>query len=286
MIRFFKTIGIMGALSSLSYKVINRLGICKMRWKIVVAYHGAGYAGWQRQTDAPSVQGAIEAALYAFCQREITLYGAGRTDAGVHAVGQVAHFDLDYGDRALSGEVLVRALNAHLRPQNIAIVSACPVPDSFHARFAAVDKIYRYRILVRSAPPVLEQGLLWHLRGPLDVEAMREGAAHVVGHHDFSSFRDSHCQAKSPVRTLDVLDITSHPYDEEGGVEIVMTARARSFLHHQIRIIAGTLALIGQGKWKPCDVATALKGCNRSCAGPTAPAQGLCLMHVGYAPFV
>lgn len=249
------------------------------RWKIVIEYDGAPFAGWQRQEPGtPTVQGALEAALTAFCQRAIPVHGAGRTDAGVHAAGQVAHFDLDYGARPLDGATLARALNAHLRPAPVAVTRVEPVSRDFHARFSASSKTYRYRILARPAPPALEAGRVWHLRGALDLGAMRAGAAYLVGHHDFTSFRCVHCQARNPVRTLGALEIDTE------GQEVVLTARGRSFLHHQVRIIAGTLAKVGQGGWTPGDVAAALAARDRVRAGPTAPPQGLLLERIEYNP--
>lgn len=247
------------------------------RWKITLEYDGAPFVGWQRQRgDAPSVQGAVEAALYAFCQQHITVHGAGRTDAGVHAAGQVAHFDLAYGQRPLEAAILMKALNALVRPLPIAVLDAQCVPPDFHARFGAREKLYRYRIVNRKAPPALVAGHVWHIHSPLHVEAMQGAAKYLTGHHDFTSFRDSHCQAKSPMRTLDALDI------ECQGQEIIVWARARSFLHHQVRIIVGTLVKVGQEHWIPEDVKRALEACNRCAAGPTAPAQGLTLINVQY----
>ncbi|MBU0859224.1 MAG: tRNA pseudouridine(38-40) synthase TruA [Alphaproteobacteria bacterium] len=255
----------------------------QQRWKLIIEYSGPHYAGWQRQ-DPPiiTVQGQIEAALKGFCQRDITLMAAGRTDSGVHGRGQVAHFDLDYGDRPLSGYELAKALNAHLRGEHIAILSAEPVTDDFHARFSAVNKMYLYRILCRPAPAVLERGLVWWHRKMLDADAMHDAAQELVGHHDFTTFRDTACQAKSPERSLDRFDVTARPHDERGGIEIRITAEARSFLHHQMRNMVGTLALVGEGKWSAKDVRTALQARDRTKGGPTAPPEGLYLMRVDY----
>lgn len=252
------------------------------RWKLTIEYKGTDYAGWQRQIDASSIQQAIEEAITGFCQQEIRIHVAGRTDAGVHARGQVAHFDLDYGDRDLTGFDLAKALNAHLRPQPISIVSAEKVHAEFHARFDAANKLYLYRMLCRPSFPALEQGLLWHVKRDLDVAAMKAGAQYLLGHHDFTSFRDSQCQAKTPNRTLDRLDIETLAYDEKGGTEIRFYAEGRSFLHHQVRNMVGTLALVGEGKWQPNDVRTALEARDRTKAGPTAPSDGLYLMRVDY----
>lgn len=253
------------------------------RWKLTIEYVGTNYNGWQRQEPGvPSVQAAIEEAIRKFCQQDITIHVAGRTDAGVHAKGQVAHFDLDYGDRKLEGFDLAKALNAHLRPQPVSIVRAEPAHPEFSARFDAKNKFYQYRILNRSAFPAFEQGLVWHFKRPLDVAAMAEAARSLLGHHDFTTFRDSECQAKSPVRTLDRLDVLERPYDESGGREILIEAEGRSFLHHQVRNIVGTLVLVGEGKWRPADVKTALEARDRTKGGPTAPAEGLALVRVEY----
>ncbi|NCC21273.1 MAG: tRNA pseudouridine(38-40) synthase TruA [Alphaproteobacteria bacterium] len=252
------------------------------RWKLTIEYLGTNYAGWQRQENAPSIQQEIEEALYKFCQKDLRLHVAGRTDAGVHARGQVAHVDLDYGTRPLSGFDLAKAINAHLRPRPIAITAAEEVPQDFHARFSARNKLYTYRILCRPAPPALEQGRLWHVRKELDAGAMADAATVLLGHHDFTSFRDSQCQAKRPEKTLDRLDVETIPYDGNGGTEIQIHAEARSFLHHQVRNMVGTLALVGEGKWTAEDVRSALAARDRSRGGPTAPADGLYLVRVDY----
>lgn len=253
------------------------------RWKLTIEYVGTNYSGWQRQEEGvPSVQAAIEEAIRKFCQQDITIHVAGRTDAGVHAKGQVTHFDLDYGTRKLEGLDLIKALNAHLRPQPVCIISAETVPGDFHARFDAKNKLYQYRVLNRSAFPTFEQGRVWHFKKPLDVAAMAAGAKHLLGHHDFTTFRDSDCQAKSPERTLDRLEITEKDYDESGGREILIEAEARSFLHHMMRNIAGTLVMVGEGKWAPGDVKTALEARDRTRGGPTAPPDGLTLVRVDY----
>ena len=260
------------------------------RWKITIEYKGTDYAGWQRQKDVPSVQGAIERALKKFCQKNIEIYAAGRTDAGVHARGQVAHFDLEYGDRALTGYNLAKAINAHLRPQAISVIKAEEIqyeksenPDEvFHARFSAKNKLYLYRIINRPGFLAIEQGLAWQIKQPLDTKAMHDAAQILIGKHDFSSFRDAQCQSRSPVKTLDRLDITTRAYDECGGMEILFEAEGLSFLHHQVRNIVGTLTLIGKEKWTKDDLKTALAAKNRQKAGPTAPADGLYLMRVDY----
>lgn len=253
-----------------------------MRWKLIIEYDGRGFSGWQRQDDVPTVQQAVEDAIFAFCQQRITVFVAGRTDAGVHARGQAAHLDLEYDKKEMTGYDLLSALNAHLRPQPVSVIAAEPVASDFHARFSAVNKMYLYRVLCRPAPPVLEAGLIWHVRRNLDVQAMREGASHLLGHHDFTTFRDSQCQAQSPIKTLDRLDIEESAYDECGGREIRFIVEGRSFLHHQVRNMVGTLVLVGEGKWAPDDVATALAARDRTKGGPTAPPDGLYLTRVDY----
>jgi tRNA pseudouridine38-40 synthase len=252
------------------------------RWKITIEYLGTGYAGWQRQEEAPSVQQAIEVALFGFCQQDIRLHVAGRTDAGVHAFGQVAHFDLDYGARPLEGYDLCKAINAHLRPQPISVISAEPASENFHARFNAINKHYTYRIINRPAFPAIEKKRVWHVKKPLDTAAMAEAAKYLLGHHDFSTFRDSQCQAKSPEKTLDRLDIEAKGYDSCAGTEILFHFEARSFLHRQVRNMVGTLSLVGEGKWSAEDVLYALEAGDRTKGGPTAPADGLYLMRVDY----
>lgn len=253
------------------------------RWKLTIEYDGRPFSGWQRQRDGvASVQQAVEEAIERFCQQRLTIHVAGRTDAGVHACGQVAHFDLDYGDRPLTGYDLAKALNAHLRPHPVAILRADAVDDDFHARFAAVNKLYTYRILNRAAPAAIDYGRVWQVRRPLDHAAMADAATVLLGHHDFTSFRDSQCQAKSPVKTLDRLEIDTRPYDYEGGMEIRIHAEGRSFLHHQVRNMVGTLALVGEGKWTKADVEAALAARDRTRGGPTAPPDGLYLMRVDY----
>lgn len=252
------------------------------RWKIVIEYHGAGYHGWQRQDGLPTVQEAIETALHKFCQQNIRLHAAGRTDAGVHARGQVAHFDLDYGTRDLTGFDLAKAINAHLRPQPVSVVAAMPVSSDFHARYHAVNKLYQYRIINRPGFLALDRGLAWQYKKSLDIAKMQEAAQNLVGHHDFTTFRASNCQAKSPVRTLDRLEVRMCPYDSYGGQEVIIEAEGRSFLHHQVRNMVGTLALVGEGKWSPDDVKTALAAKHRAAGGPTCPPDGLYLMRIDY----
>jgi tRNA pseudouridine38-40 synthase len=253
------------------------------RWKLVIEYQGAPFSGWQRQESGiPTVQQAVEDAFRAFCQQDVTLHVAGRTDAGVHARGQVAHADLDYGGRPLTGYDLAKALNAHLRPLPVAVIHAERVGEDFHARFSAINKLYCYRIINRSAPPALDALTATHVRRALDVAAMRDAAMVLIGHHDFTTFRDSACQAKTPFRTLDRLDIESRPYDAHGGVEILIYAEGKSFLHHQVRNMAGALIMVGEGKWTKADLKAALDARDRTRGGPTAPPEGLCLERVDY----
>ncbi|MEM7679649.1 MAG: tRNA pseudouridine(38-40) synthase TruA [Pseudomonadota bacterium] len=252
------------------------------RWKITIEYKGTDYYGWQRQPDVPSIQQAIEDATHAFCGQDIQITAAGRTDAGVHARGQVAHFDLDYGDRPLTGFDLAKAINAHLRPQPITVIHAEEVSNEFHARFSAINKLYRYRIINRPGFLALEQNLAWQFKKSLDAKAMHEAAQTLLGHHDFTSFRDAQCQANSPMKTLDRLDVSERAYDMGGGTEIWIEAEGKSFLHHQVRNMVGTLSLVGEGKWNAGNVKSALEAKDRTKAGPTCPADGLYLMRIDY----
>lgn len=252
------------------------------RWKLTLEYDGGAFCGWQRQDGLPTVQQALEEAFEAFCQQRIEVTAAGRTDAGVHAKGQVVHADLDYGTRPLTGQALLRALNAHLRDRHVAVTDAVEAAPDFHARFHAVNKLYVYNIVNRSAQPIFEHRTATHIRRPLDIAAMAAATAILVGQHDFTTFRASQCQAKSPVRTLDRLDLTVTPCDAFGGTAIAISAEARSFLHHQIRNIVGALVMIGEGKWTSDDLAAALAARDRRQGGPTAPPEGLCLARVDY----
>lgn len=243
------------------------------RYRITVEYFGRGLVGWQRQANGPSVQQALEEAIQAFCGATPTVYGAGRTDAGVHALGQVAHFDLP----GTPPPTTVRdAMNFHLRPAAISVVEAGEVDASFDARRSAIGRRYLYRIFNRRAPPVLLEGRVWHVAKPLNAAAMHEAAQVLVGRHDFSTFRAALCQANSPVKTLESLSVTSE------GDEIHIRAGARSFLHNQVRILTGTLKLVGEGKWGALEVAGALEARNRAAGGPTAPPDGLYLTQVVY----
>jgi tRNA pseudouridine38-40 synthase len=244
------------------------------RYALKLEYDGAPFAGWQRQADQPSVQGAIEAAATRLIrEQDILVQGAGRTDAGVHARGQVAHLDLR---RVWDPFRLMEALNAHLRPAPVAVVAVALVDETFHARFSANMRRYLYRLTSRRAHLVLEAGRSWQVRHGLDVQAMQRGADYLVGHHDFTTFRSSICQAKSPVKTLDALEVRSV---EE---EIHLHVQARSFLHNQVRSFAGTLERVGAGAWPPSRVAEALAAKDRAACGPVAPPQGLYLIEVGY----
>ena len=243
------------------------------RYRITLEYDGTDFVGWQRQENGPSVQQAVEEAIAGFCGETVTVFSAGRTDAGVHALGQVAHFDLA---KEADAHTVREALNAHLRPAPVAVLEAEAVDPQFHARFDAVERRYLYRILNRRAPPTLDRGRVWQVTVPLDADAMHDAAQALIGQHDFTSFRAAECQAKSPVKTLDEIAVTRH------GDELRITARARSFLHHQVRNFAGTLKLVGEGKWRRTDVEAALGARDRAAAGPTAPAQGLYLVSVLY----
>ncbi len=244
------------------------------RWKLTVEYDGRPYSGWQYQDHAPSVQGAIEEAIFKFCQQKIRVHVAGRTDAGVHGLGQVCHFDLDYGMRPLSAFELGKAINALLKPQPVAVIKTEEVSEEFHARFSARNKLYIYRIVNRNAPLTLEQGRAWHVFKTLDEKAMHEAARCLLGLHDFTTFRDSECQAKSPVKTLDRLDVS-----REGDV-ISFHVEGRSFLHHQVRNMVGTLVLVGEGKWTKDDFQSALEAKDRTKGGMTAPSDWLYLASI------
>lgn len=245
------------------------------RFRMLVEYDGAPYVGWQRQDNGPSVQGAIEKAILAMSGEALTLKAAGRTDSGVHAFGQVCHVDLA---RAWKPATLMNAVNAYLamEKERVAILEAEEVPDSFDARFSATKRHYLYRIINRLAPTAIEAQRAWHVKKPLDHERMNAGAQMLVGHHDFTTFRSSHCQAKNPNRTIDRLEVT------RSGELIEIRASAQSFLHNQIRSFAGTLKLVGEGKWSPEDVRDALAARDRTRCGPVAPPHGLFFMKVEY----
>jgi tRNA pseudouridine38-40 synthase len=243
------------------------------RYKLIVEYHGGDFFGWQRQDNGPSVQAEIEAAVKKFCGETVTVSASGRTDAGVHALGQVVTLDIEKDTNA---DTVRKALNAHMKHVRVAILSAEAVEDSFHARFSATGRRYLYRIVNRRSPLALDLGRAWFVPVPLDADAMHAAAQCLVGHHDFSSFRASHCQANSPMRTLDEISVTRE------GDEIHIAVAARSFLHHQVRNIVGTLKLVGEGKWSADDMRAALEAGDRSAAGPTAPAAGLYFVGVSF----
>ena len=243
------------------------------RYRLTLEYDGGPFVGWQRQDNGPSVQGALEAAIGKLSGERITVTGAGRTDAGVHALGQVAHFDLE---KPFTPDKVRDALNHFLRPDPVTVLDAAEVAGDFHARFSAAARHYLFRILNRRAQPALDKGRVWHVTALLDTDAMHRAAQILVGNHDFTTFRAAECQAQSPVKTLDRLDVFRR------GEEIHIEASARSFLHHQIRSFAGTLKLVGEGKWQPRDVADALAAKDRSRCGPVSPPDGLYLVRVDY----
>jgi tRNA pseudouridine38-40 synthase len=241
---------------------------------LLIEYDGAPFVGWQKQGAGVSVQGVVEeAARRLNHDAPVACFVAGRTDAGVHAAGQVAGITLADG---WAPERLREALNYHLRPHPVAILRAAPAPEGWHARFSAIGRAYRYLISNRAARPALAAGRVWHVPRPLDDAAMAAAAKTLLGRHDFTSFRASACQAKTPIRTLDRLDVVRE------GDRIAIIAEARSFLHHQVRNMVGTLKLVGEGRWRIDDVARALAARDRAAAGPTAPPAGLCLTGVRY----
>jgi len=247
------------------------------RYALKIEYHGGPFVGWQRQTEQSSVQGAIEAALARLEAREHKIAAAGRTDAGVHALAQVAHCDME---RDWSPFRLSEALNYHLRRVPVAIVDCAEVDGDWHARFSARERRYLYRILMRRAPATHLKGLVWHVKQHLDVTAMQAGAAHLIGKHDFTTFRSTICQADSPLKTLDRLDVTQ--VEGTHGPEVHFDVRARSFLHNQVRSFVGTLERVGAGSWHPDQVHKALVARERRACGPVSPPTGLYLAGVGY----
>lgn len=253
------------------------------RYKITVEYNGRDHAGWQRQSEVPSIQQKIEQAIKSFSNQDVPICVAGRTDAGVHAHAQVFHVDLAPFSKLMTNYAILKAINAYLYPNLISIIDVHEVDKDFHARFSATNKLYQYRIVNRSGALAIEEGLCWHIGKELDVKKMNEAARYLLGHHDFSTFRASECQANSPMRTLDRLEVREKAYDTCGGREIIIESEARSFLHHQVRNFAGTLSLVGLGKWTPEDVKIALEDKDRTKGGPTAPACGLYLLRVDYA---
>lgn len=249
------------------------------RFALMIEYDGAPFAGWQRQSGQPSVQGAVEAAITRIDPDAPSIAAAGRTDAGVHAAGQVAHCDLA---RDWDPFRLTEALNHHLRPDPLAVVAVARVADDFHARFSALERRYLFRLLSRRAPVVADRGRVWQVRHALDLGAMQEAAAYLVGRHDFTTFRSVHCQSASPVKTLDALEIEAVAVPH--GVEYRFQLRARSFLHTQVRSVVGTLERVGAGSWQPGQVRDAMEARSRAACGPVCPPQGLCLVGVSYDP--
>lgn len=243
------------------------------RYRITVEYDGGPFVGWQMQDNGPSVQGALTRAIKALSGEDATVFGAGRTDSGVHALGQVAHFDLQ---KVFDPDSLRDGLNFHMKPDPVAVLKADQADPEFHARFDAVSREYLYRIVNRRAPLTIDRGRAWLVPGALDAEAMHKAAQALVGTHDFTTFRAAQCQAKSPVKSLDMLDVSRL------GEEIEIRAKARSFLHHQIRSISGTLQKVGAGSWSANDVRKALEVRDRKACGPVAPPDGLYLVRVGY----
>lgn len=244
------------------------------RFALTIEYDGRPFMGWQRQDHGPSVQAAIERAVFAITGEQATVHAAGRTDAGVHALAMRAHVDIT---RAISQFRLMEAINAKLRPDPIAILACDGVPGEWHARFSCVKRHYEYRIVCRRAPLTTERGLAWRVPSALDAGAMAAGAARLIGRHDFTTFRSAHCQADSPVRTLDRLAVVA-----EAG-RITVYASARSFLHHQVRSMVGCLALVGMGKWTPDDIGAALAARDRAALGFNAPPDGLFFVGADYA---
>jgi len=243
------------------------------RYRLTIEYDGGPYNGLQAQVGQPSVQASMEAAVKAFCGESIRVHAAGRTDSGVHATGQVVHIDLE---RDWKPDVVRDALNAHLRHEPIAVLNAVQVGEDFHARFSAKERRYLYRILARRSPPALEAGKVWHVKKPVDAAAMHDAAQVLLGTRDFTTFRDLACQAKSPVKTLDIATV------EQVGEEVRLVFAARSFLHRQVRSMTGSLVEVGLGRWSAEDLQAALDARDRRACGPVAPAAGLYLTEVVY----
>jgi len=243
------------------------------RYKLTIEYDGTPFVGWQIQAQGKTVQGVLAEAVARFSGEQVHVQGAGRTDSGVHATGQVAHIELSKEWRP---DTVRDAMNAHLRPHPVAVLSAEPASDDFHARFSAIGRRYFYRIIARRADLVLDRDRMWRVLRPLDAAGMAEAASRLVGRHDFTTFRAIGCQAASPVKTLDRLDV------EVLGDEIRVHAEARSFLHHQVRSMVGTLVKVGEGAWTPDDVQAALEAVDRTRCGPMAPSAGLYLAEVRY----
>ncbi len=243
------------------------------RYKLTIEYDGTDFLGWQAQTASTTVQGVLEAALSHIHNEPVVVHGAGRTDTGVHALGQVAHVDLP---KTWDPFVLCNAINGNVRPHLVSVLDAEEVSEEFHARFSATKRRYLFRILNRRAPPSIDKNKVWHVPMPLDADAMHEGAQHLLGSHDFTTFRAADCQAKSPIKTLDRLDVMR--FDDV----IEVQAEARSFLHHQVRSMVGSLKHVGEGKWQPINMRRALQAKDRSACGVVSPPQGLYLIQVLY----
>jgi len=243
------------------------------RWRLTIEYDGAPFMGWQRQEHGPSVQQALEEALFKMTGELAAVHAAGRTDAGVHALAMSAHVEVE---KTVTAHRLREGLNALVRPQPISVLAVEPVADDWHARFSCIGRRYLYRILNRRAPPALERGRVWHIPVPLDLDAMQGGAAFLIGRHDFTTFRSVQCQSDSPVKTLDRLEVS------RVGEEIHVQAAARSFLHHQVRSMVGCLALVGRGLWKPEDIRQALEARDRAALGLNAPPHGLYFVEAVY----
>ena len=243
------------------------------RWRLTIEYDGEPFFGWQRQADGPTVQQVLEEALHRMTGERASFTAAGRTDTGVHALAMPTHVDVT---RSLTPHRLREGLNALVRPHPVSIIDVEEVADEWHARFSCLGRRYRYRILTRRAPPALDHGRVWHIPVPLNVAAMSEGAAHLIGRHDFTTFRSAQCQSDSPVKTLDRLDVV------QAGEEIHVSAAARSFLHHQVRSMVGCLALVGRGQWSPDDMRKALEARDRAALGLNAPPHGLYFVEALY----
>ncbi len=243
------------------------------RYRLTLEYDGSGFFGWQMQPDQVTVQGVLENVMHTLHGVDIAVHGAGRTDTGVHALGQVAHVDLP---KVWDPFVLRNAINGNVRPHRVSVLDVAEVEGEFHARFSALKRHYLFRLLNRRAPPAVDFNRLWHVPVPLDAGAMHEAAQHLVGNHDFTTFRAATCQAKSPIKTLDRLDVSRY------GDEIEIRAEARSFLHHQVRSMVGSLKWVGEGKWRPVNMKKALEAKDRAACGVVAPPHGLYLVAVDY----
>jgi len=243
------------------------------RYKLTIEYDGTLFNGWQSQADRRAVQDALSAAIEGFCGEKVTVFGAGRTDSGVHALGQVAHIDLE---KEAPPDKLRDAVNFHLKPHAVAVLAAEKVGEDFDARFSARRRHYSYRIINRRAPLTVDKDRAWLVHAPLDAGAMHEAGQVLIGKHDFTTFRSAHCQAKSPVKTMDEVSVSRY------GEEIEIVCRARSFLHNQVRSIVGSLKQVGEGRWSAADMRRALEAADRAACGPVAPPQGLYLFQVDY----